>query len=204
MRGRVCTHMSSSDNLGLAVPDQAVEWQKRGGDVQHRSRGLFRGAGVDHGDAAIMPREGKRISTWREPDALNPACRVIQELSTDCVERKALAPATWLWALVNALDITRENTRVRIRRASSQQHRVRMPGKRSNGASDWLLQVLRDPPIVLLLKVANGDHASPRSNRKLLLRRRPSHKGSSPVDPQEHQGRLPASGSSLPDVCVAI
>lgn len=153
--------MSSSNNLGLAVPNQAVEWQKRGSDIQHRSRGLFRGARVNHGDAAIVPREGKGIPTGRETDALDPARRVIQEFSTDCVERKTLAPATWLWALINTLDIAREDTSVRIRRASSQQHRVRMPGKRSDGASDRLLQVLRDPPVVLLLKVAYGDHASP-------------------------------------------
>lgn len=54
--------MSSSDNLVLAVPDQTVEGQQTGRDVQHRAGRLLRCARIHDRDAAVMAGKGKGVA----------------------------------------------------------------------------------------------------------------------------------------------
>lgn len=79
-----------------------------------------------------------------------------------------------------------------------------MPCQCSNSTPDGLLQVLRDPPVVLLFEVANGDQASSGTDGEFLLRGGPSDKGCSTVDTEKDQCRLPARFSLLPNVSVTI
>merc|ERR1712078_418401 len=72
-----------------------------------------------------MGGEGEAVATRGESDRVHPSGRVVQELAADSVERKPVAPDSRLWALVNALDVAREHAGVGIRRASSEEHRVR-------------------------------------------------------------------------------
>lgn len=178
--------MTSGDNLILAIPDQTVEGQQTGADVQHCLGRLFRSTGVDNGHAAIVGRKSESISAWREADAVNPTSRVVQELSTDSVERETLAPCTGGRTFIHTLNEGGEDTSVRVRRASSQQDRVRVPCQRGDSAANRLLQVLGNPPVVLLLEVADGDHASSRTDSELLLRGRPADEGSGTVDTEQH------------------
>jgi hypothetical protein len=64
--------------------------------------------------------------------------------------------------------------------------------------------VFRDPPVVLLLKVTDGDQASSRTDGKFLLGGRPPYKGCGAVDSEEDERRLPARGGLLPNVCIAV
>lgn len=196
--------MTSGDDLILAVPDQAVEWQKTGGDVQHRPGRLLGGAGIDNGHAAVVGHKGESVTAWGEAHSVNPASRVIQELSTDGVEGETLAPCAGGRALIHTLNESGEDSSVRVRRTSSQQNRVRVPCQRRDGAANWLLQVLGNPPVVLLLEVADGDHASSRPDGELLLRGRPADKGGGTVDTEQHQSRLPARWGAFPDVGVSV
>lgn len=162
--------MTSRNDLILTIPDEAVERQQTGGDVQHRPRRLFRRTGVNDGNTAVVSCESESVSTGRECNALDPASRVIQEFTTDGVEGKSLSPGAGLRTSVNSLDKTREDSGMRIGGTSSEQNRVGVPSQGSNGASNRLLEVLRDPPVVLLLEVADRDQASSRTDGELLLR----------------------------------
>jgi hypothetical protein len=148
--------------------------------------------------------EGECIATWGEADTLDPASGVIQVFTTDGVEGEALAPSARLRALVNTLDEAREDASVRVGGACSQKHGVGVPGEGGDGTADGLLQVLGDPPVILLLEIADSDHAGSRADRELLLGRRPSDKGSGTVDSEQDEGRLPAVSGLLPDIGIAV
>jgi hypothetical protein len=79
-----------------------------------------------------------------------------------------------------------------------------VPGEGGDGTADGLLQVLGDPPVVLLLEVADGDHAGSRADGELLLGWRPSDKSGGTVDSEQDEGRLPASSGLLPDIGIAV
>lgn len=178
--------MSSCNDLGLAIPDKAVERQQTGSDVQHRPRGLLRSAGIHDSHAAVVSSEGERITTRREGNTLNPTSGIIQVFATDGVERKALSPCTGLRAGINTLNEAREDSGVRIGRPGCQQDGVRVPRQCCNSAANRLLEVLRDPPVVLLLEVADCNHSSAGADGELLLRWRPAHKCRGTVDSEKN------------------
>lgn len=151
-----------------------------------------------------MASEGKYVSAGGEAHSVDPSSRVIQEFTTDSIERETLSPGAWLRTGINPLDKGRKDSSVRVGRSSSKQHRVRVPGKGSNSTSNRLLQVLRNPPVVFLFKVAYRDHTGSRTNGKLVLRWRPPHKCCSPVDSKEDQSRFPARRGLFPNVCVTV
>lgn len=88
--------------------------------------------------------------------------------------------------------------------ARCQEDGVGVPGEGGDGTANGLLQMLRNPPVILLLKIADGDHTSSRTDGKLLLGRRPPHKGGCAVDAEQDEGRLPASSGLLPDIGIAV
>lgn len=91
-----------------------------------------------------------------------------------------------------------------VGRAGGQEHRVGVPVDRGDGAADGLLQVLRDPPVVLLLEVADGDDAVAGADGELGLGGRPADKGGGPGDAEEDEGRLVSGGRRLPDKGVSV
>lgn len=176
------SYMTSGNDLGFAIPDEAVHRQQTGRNVQHRAGRLLRRTRVHDGDAAVVTGKGESITTRGEADTLNPASRVIEIFTTNGVERETLAPGTRLWTGINALDEAGEDTSMGIGGASGQQHRVRVPCKSGDGTPNGLLQVLRNPPIVLLLEVADGDDTGSRADGEFLLRGRPPHECGGTVD----------------------
>jgi hypothetical protein len=60
-----------------------------------------------------------------------------------------------------------------------------VPCESRDGTANGLLQVLRDPPIVLLFEVADGDNAGSRANGEFLLRGGPPDECGGAVDAQE-------------------
>jgi hypothetical protein len=196
--------MSSSNDLSLTIPDKTVERQQTRRNVQHRPRGLLRCTGVDDSHTTVVSSEGKGISAGGEGNALNPTSSIIQVFTTDGVERETLSPSAGLRAGVDTLNEAGEDTGMGIGGSSCQQNRVRVPSQGCDGATDRLLQVLRDPPVVLLLKVTDSDHSSTGADSELLLRGRPAHECCSTVDSEKDEGGLPARGGLLPDVGIAV
>lgn len=166
--------------------------------------GLLGCTGVDNSDAAIVSSEGKSVTAGREGHTLDPTSGVVQEFTTDGVERQTLTPSAGLGSGVDTFDEAGEHTGMGVGRSSGQKNGVRVPRKGCDCAADRLLQVLRDPPVVLLLEVTDSNHSSTGTDGKLLFRRRPAHKGCSAINSEKDQSGLPAGGSLLPDVGITV
>ena len=163
------TIVASCNNLGLAIPDQRCEREQQSRDVDHGSGRLFWTTGIDDCYTAVVRREGQGVAAGREYNGMDPACRVIEIFAANCVERKTLAPDGGLRSFVNTLDEAGEDAGMGVCRSGREKNRVRMPIKSGDCALDRLLEVLGDPPVVLLLEIADCDHSGTRTNSKLLL-----------------------------------
>lgn len=111
-----------------------------------------------------------------------PACRVVEILPADGVEGQAFSPHAAFWPLVDAFDEARKYPGMGVCRSGSQEDGIRVPGDSGDGAPNRLLQLLRHPPVVFLLKIANSDDSRPRTDGKLGLGGRPTYKGSRTID----------------------
>lgn len=196
--------MTCSKNFFFSLPYQAHKGQEASVDIQHRSGRLVRCTWIHDGDTAVMASKGQRIPAWGKGTTVNPTGRVVQEFTTDSVEREPFSPCARLWAGINTLDETREYSCMGVCRSSRKKHRVWMPSKRCNRASNRLLEMFRNPPIVLFFKVAHGNNSGARSNGELLFRGRPANEGRSSVDTEQHEGRFPSRGGLFPNVSVPI
>ena len=134
--------VTGCDDLILAAPQEALEGKQLSSDGHNSTWGLVRRRGVHNGDTAVVGGEGETVAAGREGDGVNPASRVVEELSADGVERDPLTPRSRLGTGVDALDEAGEDTGVCIGRASSKQDGIGVPRNACNGAADGLLQVL--------------------------------------------------------------
>lgn len=79
-----------------------------------------------------------------------------------------------------------------------------MPRYRRDCAPDRLFEMLRDPPVVLLFEIADGDEAGAGANSEFRLRRGPADAGGSTIDAEKDQSRLPAFWRRFPYVGVTV
>lgn len=97
-----------------------------------------------------------------------------------------------------------------ICRSSSKKDRVGVPIEGEHRRAEGLLDVLSDPPIALLIKLADSDGPGSGSYRKLLLVGRPADERRRAVQAEENEGREPGGrarlgvGEVVPDVGVAV
>lgn len=151
-----------------------------------------------------MCSESQGVSARGEGDTVNPTCGIVQELATHGVEGESLSPGGGFRSRIDALDEAGEDTSVAIRRTCGEEDGVRVPRYRCNSAPDWLLEMLRDPPVVLLFEVADGDEAGARANGEFRLGGSPTDAGGGAIDAEEYKRRLPTFGRGLPHVGIAI
>jgi len=163
-----------------------------GVDTDHSFGRLLRSAWIDHCDAAVMGHKCEGISAGGKCTTMNPAGRIIQILSTYGVERESLSPCAGLGSGINALDETREDPGVGVCRSCSKKNGVWVPSKGCNSAPYRFLQMLRNPPVILLFEITHGNDPSTRSYREFELGRRPAYKGSGSVDAEEDKSWLPS------------
>lgn len=196
--------VTRSNDLGLSVPEETHEGQKLRVDADHRLGRLLGRRGVDDGDRGVMRRKGQGVAARAEGNGMHPSGRVVQELAADRVERQSLAPGARLGTLVGALDEGGKDAGVGIGGAGSKKNAVGVPGDGGNGGADRLLQVLGYPPVIFLLKVADGDDAVAGADGELGFRGRPADEGGGAGDAEEHEGGLVAGGGGFPDEGVAV
>lgn len=80
-----------------------------------------------------------------------------------------------------------------------------MPGYARDGGAEWLLQVLRHPPVVLLLEVARRNDPGAGADGEFLLVGAPANGSRGAVDAQQHERRFPAPiARGFPDVGVTV
>lgn len=79
-----------------------------------------------------------------------------------------------------------------------------MPGNGCDGASNGLLDVLGNPPVILFLEVTDGNDPGTRANGELGLGGRPTYKRGSTVDSEENEGGFVASRGRFPHQRVSV
>jgi len=135
-------------------------------------------------------------------DALNPSHGGI-ELSINLSESKLISKRGLRGSLVYSLHEGRENSALKIARSSGQENVVGVPIDLQYGGF-VLLDVLADPPIVILLKVANRDTLGSASNGKLVLLRAPLDVGGASIDSKNYQSGLPGVVLPGPNVSISV
>ncbi len=198
------TVVPGSNNLAFPIPDQAHERQQLGVDADDSTRRLFRAGRVDDSDGTVVSSEGKSIAARGESNRMDPPSRAVEVLAADSVEGQALTPYTRVGTGVGSLDEAGEDPGMGVGGSGSEKDGVGMPAHGSDGTPNGLLQVLRDPPVVLLFEVANGDDPVTGADSELGLGRGPTNKGSRSGDSEKNQRRLIASGRRLPDQGVTV
>jgi hypothetical protein len=130
--------------------------------------------------------------------------------------------------LVNVFDVGGKYASLHVRASCSEQDIVWVPVDGKNGRTDWFLELLRDPPIVVWVKGANGDRSLTKGcwaklytknkgyppcttgDGEFILERAPTDEGRSAIDTQQDEGWLPdvapgkGIGCLLPHVGVSI
>lgn len=156
----------------------------------------------DKGDGGVVAHVAEAVPRGRERDGLDPATAV--KLGKDVAKHLARAPVGGCRLLVDLADHGVDNTGLVVSRGSGQELAVGVPGDLDNGGA-VLLDVLGNPPVVVLLEVAHGDNLGARGHSKLLFVGRPLDIGGSAVDTKNHKLGLPGAVLlKVPHVGVTI
>lgn len=107
---------------------------------------------------------------------------------------------------IDALDEARHDEDLAICAAAGEQDVVRVPVNGEDRGFDALANVLGDPPVVVLLEVADGDVLSSAGDGELVAVGRPLDLRGGAVDTQNHKGRSPDGivVGGLPHIGVTI
>ncbi len=81
-----------------------------------------------------------------------------------------------------------------------------MPVEGQNRGSDRTLDVLGHPPVVLFVKVADGNQTGARGHCELVFVGRPLDASRSAINAQEHKRGLPLVGCrvKVPDIGISV
>ena len=74
-----------------------------------------------------------------------------------------------------------------------------MPCHRRDGAANRLLDMFRNPPVVFLFEIADGDDAGTGTDSELRFGGGPANEGGGAVDTEEDECRFVACRGRLPD-----
>lgn len=202
--------VSCSNDLVLGDEGQGDVGKSRGTNHVDGSGRLFGATGVDYGQTRVVADESKHVTARAEADSVNPTTSWSAELATNGSEGQSLTPDTGRRLSINTLDVSTEHSSLHVGTTSGQKHVVLVPFQRQHSRPERTLNVLGNPPVVVLLKRADADDPSTGGNGELVLVGTPSHESRSSIQAQEHKGRLPDLSAGLrvrlelPDVRVTI
>jgi len=191
--------VTSNDDLRL-IKEEAVHHRKQLHLADAKS-GLSAVVALGDRDSTVVADKGKPVARGAEGDTLDPTSAV--ELAEGLIEGLLLAPCSLDLTAIDLPDSAVEDTGLEVGRGSGKKLVVRMPCDTSDSAT-VLLNVLADPPVVLLLKVADRNNLGAASNSELVTLRAPLHAGSSTVDTKDNQNGLPLTLLTGPHVSVTI
>jgi len=192
---------TGNDDLAL-IKEHAVQHGKKLhlGDCKSRLGTIV---ALSNRDGTVVTDENKSVARGAEGDTLNPTSAV--KLAEGLIEGLLLTPSSLNLPAVDLLDGTVEDTSLEVSRGSGKKLVVGVPCDASDGAA-VLLDVLANPPIVVLLEVADRNNLGTTGNSKLVTLRAPLHVSGSTVDTKDNQHGLPLLLTSIvgPHVSVTI
>ena len=157
--------MSSANNLGLTNP---IQIHKRK-IVEVHNLNLPRSpiCHIHHSQRGVLRDKSELVSRRSPPHTLHPSSSGVlaQHLMP---EREPLSVGGVLRLLIQTLDESREDTDLPVTSSGGNQHISRVPVNRGDSGL-VLFDVLGDPPVVLLLVVADGDTFSAAGDSEFVL-----------------------------------
>jgi hypothetical protein len=195
--------VTGGDHRRLVEEHAGLERQT---DVLDAPRLILRVGDVAERDRRVVAHERDHLARRREARRMNPALRrahlheLLAKLHDRCSGKRADIVTR---LLVNALDSGGEDAGSEVGGTGEQQEIARVPVDAENGRV-VLLDVLGDPPVVLLLKVAHRDDLGARGDGELVLERRPLDVSGGTIDAKNHERWLPVVVLERPHIGVAV
>jgi len=179
---------TGDDDPGL-VKEEAVahgeELQLDGADIRLAS-GLRRS--VSDGHSGVVADEAETVAAGAESDTLDPAVAV--DLNKRLVESLARTPVGRSRTAADTTDGAVEDASLVVSAGSGKEAAVGVPRNLGDSAA-VALDVLGDPPVVVLLEVAHRDNLRTAADGELGLIRRPAHPSGCTVDTKDNENRVP-------------
>jgi len=148
-----------------------------------------------HGDGGIVADKGQGLSIGGEGDIMDPTTG--REFTKDITKGELGTPRGGFRLVIDSLDVTGEDTGLEVGGTAGDEDIVGVPINGEDGGADGLLDVLADPPIIILLKVTDGDALGTAGHGELITLGAPFNLGGGPVDTQDNQGWLPTLNGLL-------
>mmetsp|Transcript_1856 Transcript_1856/g.8268 ORF Transcript_1856/g.8268 Transcript_1856/m.8268 type:complete len:306 (-) Transcript_1856:185-1102(-) len=177
--------VATANNAVLAQEGQAAQRELPESD---RTLHRLRSSEVHNLQRRVLAAVRQGITAGRPADALHPALAI--ELGIHLPERHHFGKRTALLLGVDAGDKGGDHAALEVRRSRSDELRGRVPAQAGHGGL-MLLDHLRDPPVVLLLVVTDGNALRPAGHRELHAIGGPLDIQGRSVDPQDHKRGLP-------------
>jgi len=190
--------VTSSDNGVLRSEDEVEEWQVVSLDGLHGGRSRVN---VSEVNGAVVSAESDGVSRRAPLASVYPSVGVIE--LEDWLTEGDTGAETLRGSLIDSLEEGVEDTALEVSGGSDNQAVVGVPVNLENGGL-VLLDVLADPPVLLLFEVANADKFSTGGNGELVLFRAPLAVGGGAVETENHKNGLPLSSFESPHVSVSV
>jgi len=159
------------------------------------------GIDINEVNARIVGGEGQAVARGRPGDLVDPSCGVV--FSEQLAEGELVTEGSISGVLVDTLDVGGEDASLEVRATGGQEDTVGMPSNTGDGRL-VLLDVLADPPIVILFEVADRDALGTAGYSEFLFIGRPLDVSGSAIDTQNYKSRLPLTILEVPYVGVTI
>ena len=177
---------TSNDDLAL-VKEHAIHHGKEL-HLSDAKRRLGTLVAFSDRDSAVVANEAEPVARGAESDTLDPTSAV--KLAEGLIEGLLLTPSSLDLPAVDFLDGAVEDTSLEVSGGGGKKLVVGVPCDASDGAA-VLLNVLANPPIVVLLEVADRDDLGATGDGKLVTLRAPLDVSGSAVDTKDNQHGLP-------------
>jgi len=190
--------MTSSNNSVFRSEDEVEERQVVSLDGLH---GGATRADISEVDGAVVSAESDGASRRTPLAGVYPSVGIVE--FKDWLTKSDASTEALRSSLVDSLEEGVEHTALEVSRSSDNQAVVGVPVNLENGGL-VLLDVLADPPILLLFEIANADELGTRGDGKLVLLRAPLAIGGGAVQTKNHKYGLPFTSLEGPDVSVSV
>jgi len=184
-------------NEGILVDEHKVTEGKL---TQLQHHGLST-VGVHNCDSGVMAAESQEVTRGRPLDGMNPSIGRI--FGKQLAERKTVSIGGISGLLVHTTNEGGHNSSEVVCGGSGEEDVVGMPVNLQHGGL-VSLQVLADPPIIVLLEVADGDQLGTRGDGELVLIGAPLDISGGAVDAKNYKSGLPGSILVSPHIGISV
>lgn len=193
------TIVTSSSNADFVEPEEVNNWQV--GELDDLDFSWSTIGDVDEVEAGVVAGISELVARWRPLNGVHPRASLV--FTKELTEDKLGSESGVVNSLVLSLDGSSEDTGLEVSGAGEQKDVVWMPVEGEDGRF-VLLDVLADPPIVILFEVADGDALGTRGDGELVTFWAPLNVSGSTADTKNYESWLPDAILELPDISVSV